>query len=469
MKISARLPLAIAAALSSACNFTPAPQAPSMEVPPHFKEGQGWKVARPAAHEPRGEWWRIFHDPELDAILKSVEVSNQTLQSSIARAEETAALLTSAKMAFLPTLGLDGSTTRSKSGAQGGSFSANAVTGKGSGAHTVSSVTANVGWEADLWGRVRHGAKAATADAQAAQADVESTRLSLQAQAAQTYFSLRAADAQKKLLEGEVENYQKSLDLTKNREAQGIASGADIAQAQTQLATTRAALIEIGVQRATLEHALANLTGRAPASFGLKEMALTSSIPTVPGSAPSTLLQRRPDIAAAERRVAAANERIGAARAAFFPSIALSTDTGWRGLSDIFTKSNNFWSLGIDAAESILDSGKRIAAKAQADATWKQTVADYRQTVLNGLQEAEDALATLRILAQETIAQDQAVRAARDNERIASNQYRAGTLSYLNVTAAQASSLAAERTAIDLKARRLNATVSLIKALGGAW
>ena len=276
-------------------------------------------------------------------------------------------------------------------------------------------------------------------------------------------------DAQKHLLENEVANFQKSLELTKNREAQGIASSADVAQAATQLANTRAALIELGVSRATFEHALATLTGRPPAVFDVKVAALAANIPALPAALPSTLLQRRPDIAAAERRVAAANERIGAARAAFFPTLTLGADKGWRGIADLFAKSNNFWALGVDLAEPILDSGRRIAEKAQADATWKATVADYRQTVLTALQEAEDALATLRVLAEESIAQDEAVRAARENERIATNQYKAGTLSYINVAVAQAAALNAERSAIDVQARRLNATVALIKALGGGW
>ena len=464
-----RTSLIVGTTIIAGCNFTPKHQAPEMEIPPHFKEGNGWKVAQPAAHQPRGDWWSIYHDSDLNAIMKSVEVSNQSLQSAIARAEQTAALLKSAKMAFVPTLGVAESTTRSKSGAQGGSFSANTVGGKGGTAHNVSSVTITAGWEADLWGRIRHGAKAATADVQAAQADVESTRLSLQSQAAQSYFSLRGVDAQRRLLESEIASYEKSLEITKNKKAQDIVSGADVAQAETQLATTRAQLIELGVQRATLEHALATLTGRAPAAFDVKQASLTTTVPSLPGATPSVLLQRRPDIAAAERRVAAANERIGAARAAFFPTLTLNADTGWRGIADLFSKPNNFWSLGLDVAESILDSGKRIAAKAQADATWKQTVADYRQTVLTALQETEDALATLRILALEAAAQDEAVRASRESERIATNQYKAGTLSYLNVATAQAASLAAERTAIDLRTRRLNATVSLLKALGGNW
>jgi NodT family efflux transporter outer membrane factor (OMF) lipoprotein len=451
------------------CNFSPVHQAPPMRVPPHFKESEGWKVAKPADDKPRGDWWSIFHDRDLNVIVRRVEVSNQSLQSAAARAEQTAALLTSAKLAFLPTATTTGSFTRSKSGSTGGSSNANSLNSRSAGISNIKSVSGSMSWEIDLWGRLRHLAKAATADTEAARADVESTRLSLQTQAAQAYFSLRAADAQEELLESEVTNYQKALDLNVNREAQGIGTKADIAQAETQLATTRAALIEVGVQRATLEHALATLTGRAPADFGLKRGGLKSDIPVLPSATPSTLLERRPDVAGAERRVAAANERVGAAHAAFFPSLTLSADTGWRGLTNVFSKANNFWSLGADVAEPILDSGQRIAQSEQAKAVWKETVADYRQTVLTALQEAEDQISTLRILALESVAQDEAIRAARENERISRNQYEAGTLSYLNVVVAQASALTAERNAIDLRMRRLNATAILIKALGGGW
>jgi NodT family efflux transporter outer membrane factor (OMF) lipoprotein len=374
-------------------------------------------------------------------------------------------------MALLPTLDVSGSATRSKSGAQGGSTNPNSLTsGSGGGSHQNSrSITFASLWEVDLWGRLRHAAKAATADAQAAQGDVQSTLLSLQTLAAQNYFALRAADAQKKLLEGEVTNYQGAVELTKNRYEAGVDSGIEVSQAETQLANAKVSLIEVGVQRATLEHALAAVTGRAPAAFGLKDKSLTATVPSPPAAAPSTLLERRPDIAAAERRVAAANERVGQARAAFFPTLTLNGDTGWRGLTDLISSSNNFWSIGAELAEPILDRGQRIAAKEQADAALKGAVADYRQTVLSGLQEAEDALSTMRILAAETVAQEEAVRAARESERISINQYKEGKLSYINVAVAQAQSLAAERNLIDLRSRRLSATVALIKALGGSW
>lgn len=453
------------------CSFSPKKQAPVMNLPANFKESRGWKVAQPADHLPRGNWWSIFHDSDLDAIMKSLEVSNQSLQSAVAKAQQTSALLTAAKLAFLPTASATSDYTVNKSGALGGSSNANSINAarSGSGVKSIQSVGGSANWELDLWGRLRHTAKATKADVEAVQADVESTRLTLQTQAAQSYFSLRAADAQRLLLERQVASYAKSLELTQNRKAQGVASEADVALAATQLATSRAALIETGVTRATMEHALAVLTGRAPADFGLKPATLTSHIPALPATAPSTLLQRRPDIAAGERRVAAANERIGAAIAAFFPTISLGAATGWRALANLFAQGNNFWSFGPDASLAILDSGQRLAAKAQADATWRQAVADYRQAVLTAMQESEDALSTLRILAAETEAQNEAVHAARESERIATNQYEAGTLSYINVATAQATALNAERSAIDLRSRRLNATVALIKALGGGW
>ena len=453
------------------CNFSPKKQAPLMNIPPKFKEGSGWKVAQPADHLPRGKWWSIFHDSDLDAIMQSLEVSNQSLQSAVAKAQQTSALLTAAKLAFLPTASVTSDYTVNMSGALGGSGNANSINAarSGSGVKKIQSVGASANWELDLWGRLRHTARATKADVEAVQADVESTRLSLQTQAAQSYFSLRAADTQHQLLERQVASYAKSLQLTENRKAQGVASEADVALAATQLATSRVALIETGVTRATMEHALAVLTGRAPADFGLKQTSLSTHIPALPAVAPSTLLQRRPDIAAGERRVAAANERIGAAIAAFFPTISLGAATGWRALSNLFAQGNNFWSFGPDAALAVLDSGQRLAAKAQADATWRQAVADYRQSVLTAMQESEDALSTLRILAAEAEAQNEAVRAARESERIATNQYEAGTLSYLNVATTQAAALNAERSAIDIRSRRLNATVALIKALGGGW
>jgi NodT family efflux transporter outer membrane factor (OMF) lipoprotein len=456
---------------AAGCSFSPKKQAPAMKLPAAFKENKQWQLAKPADHLPRGKWWVIFHDHDLDAIMQSLEVSNQSLQSSVAKAEQTAALLAGAKFAFLPTASTDSSYTVNMSGALGGANNANSLNARsaGSGIKNIQSVSGTTNWEIDVWGRLRHLAKAAKANVEATRADVETMRLTLQAQAAQSYFTLRAADAQKNLLERQVASYAKSLELTQNRKAQGVASEADVALAATLLATTRAALIDVGVNRATMEHAIAVLTGRAPADFGLKPATLSAHIPTVPSDPPSVLLQRRPDIAAGERRVAAANENIGAAIAAFFPTISLGASSGWRALTNLFAQGNNYWSFAPDAAFNLLDGGQRIAAKAQADASWRQAVADYRQAVLTAMQETEDALSTLSILSAESKAQDEAVRAARESERIAVNQYQAGTLSYINVTTAQAAALNAEVSSINIRSRRLVATVTLVKALGGGW
>lgn len=451
-----------------------------MELPAEFKEApapvaapSGWQIAEPADHLPRGAWWSPFGDSDLDGLLNEVSTSNQSLQAAIARAEQTEALLGSAKLAFLPTLNSTGGVTRNKSGRLGGAGNANALNVRGPGVTDIQSLNFSSNWEIDLWGRLRHGAKAAKADAQAARADVESVRLSLTARAARTYFALRAADAQLSSLARQVDGLEKSLQLTRNREAQGIASPADVALAETQLANTRAALHQTRAQRATLEHALAVLAGRPPSSFQLAPATLAARVPSLPAATPSTLLQRRPDIAAAERRVAAANQRIGAARAAFFPVLNLGADTGWRGLADgglaaLIVTNANFWALGADLTFAVLDGGRRLAGKRQADATWKANVADYRQTVLDALQEAEDALSNLRIFADQARAQTQAQRSAGESLRIATNQYQAGTLSYLNVVVAQSAFLNAERETIALQAARLNATIDLITALGGS-
>ncbi|MFD0892945.1 efflux transporter outer membrane subunit [Luteolibacter ambystomatis] len=441
--------------LLSGCSLVAPKQQLDPGIPANFKESGIWRKAQPAAHLPRGDWWRLFNDGELSSLLKRVEVSNASLAAAEAQSREAAALVISAKLSFVPSLTGNASATRS------------GLAGKSKG--TEYSIGASSSWELDLWGRLRHSARATTADAEAAAADVQSTKLSLQAQAAQTYFSLRAVDAQRDLLDRQIESYEKSLEITRNRYAQGVVSRGDVAQAETQLAATRTAAIETGVQRATLEHALAVLVGQAPAAFSLPRRPLASSVPSIPSSTPSRLLERRPDIAAAERRVAAANERIGAAKAAFFPTISLGASGGWSGAGNLFTAPTRFWSLGPELAAPILDGGQRLAAKAQADATYDRTVAEYRQTVLTALQETEDALATLRVLSQEAGAQQLAVKAARDSERIALNEYKAGTNNYLNVAVAQAAALTAERNALDLQARRLNAAAALVSALGGGW
>lgn len=444
--------LSLLALFLTGCSLVAPKQSTDLEVPANFKESGIWKAAKPSAHVARGDWWRVFGDNELSALMKRVDVSNASLAIAEARSREAAALVKGARLSFVPSLTSSASSTRSNGSTD-----------------TLNAIGLDSSWEIDLWGRLRHNARATTASAEAAAADVESTRLSLHSLTAQTYFSLRASDAQRDLLDRQIASYEKSLEVTRNRYAQGVASRGDVAQAEAQLASTKSTALETAAQRATYEHALAVLVGQAPSSFSMPRGALSASVPSIPNSSPSQLLERRPDIAAAERRVAAANERIGAARAAFFPALSLGGSGGWKGTSTLLSVPTRVWSLGPELAAPLLDGGQRIAEKAQADAAYDRTVAEYRQTALTAFQETEDALSTLRLLAAEAGTQQAAVKAARESERIALNEYKAGTSSFLNLAVAQAQALNAERNALDLQARRLTATAKLVTALGGGW
>jgi NodT family efflux transporter outer membrane factor (OMF) lipoprotein len=328
-----------------------------------------------------------------------------------------------------------------------------------------------VSWEVDLWGRVRRTVEASEASAQASVADLESAKLSAQAQLAEDYFLLRVQDTQIRLLNDTVDAYQRSLQLTRNQYAVGVAARADVAQAETQLKSTQAQAIDAGILRAQLEHAIAVLLGKAPADFSIAAEVVTTEFPAIPTGLPSELLERRPDIAAAERRTAAANAQIGVAEAAFFPSLTLSATGGFQSsvMSELFSLPSRYWSIGSTLAQVIFDAGLRRAQTDQAIATYDENVANYRQTVLLGFQDVEDNLAALRILEQEAAVQDEAVKAARESLTITLNQYRAGTANYLAVVVAQAIALSNERTALGILGRRLAASVALIKALGGGW
>lgn len=329
----------------------------------------------------------------------------------------------------------------------------------------------DVGWEADVWGRVRQTVESNVAGAQASAADLEAVRLSAQAELASDYFQLRALDAQRQLLDDSVAAFQKSLDLTRNRYVVGVAGKVDVVQAETQLKSTQAQAIDIGVQRAQLEHAIAVLIGKPPAEFALAPIPLSVAMPAVPMGLPSELLERRPDIAAAERRVAAANAQIGVAKAAFFPALTLSAAGGFQNSSfpQWLTAPSRFWSIGPAIAQSVFDAGLRRALTDQAIAVYDASVASYRQTVLSGFQEVEDNLAALNVLKQEAEVQQDAVRAARLSLDLTINQYKAGTVSYLNVVTVQTAWLSNERTAVGIRGRQLTAAVTLVKALGGGW
>jgi NodT family efflux transporter outer membrane factor (OMF) lipoprotein len=336
---------------------------------------------------------------------------------------------------------------------------------------TSRTLAANADWELDLWGRVRRSVESNAVGAQASAADLESARLSAQAQLAQTYFQLRASDTDKRLLDDTVAALERSLQLTQNRYTAGVAAKVDVIQAQTQLRTTQAQAIDLGVQRAQLEHAIALLVGKAPSELSISAGALGALPPPAPVGLPSALLERRPDVAAAERRVAAANAQIGVAKAAYFPSLTLSASGGYQStsLADWLTAPSRFWSIGPALAATLFDGGLRRSQTEEAIANYDATVAEYRQTVLTGLQEVEDNVAALRILEQESAVQREALDAARQSLELTLNQYKAGTVSYLNVVTAQTTALASERTAVDILGRRLVASVLLVRALGGGW
>ena len=440
---------------------------PKAPVPPAYKQMAGWKQAEPRDHELRGNWWEMYGDPVLNELQRQVAAANQTLAQAEARYRQSRTLVAQARSAYFPLVDLSAGTTRSQSATAGSS------TGGGSrGAVNSHRLGVEASWEPDLWGRIRRTVEANVAAAQASAADVESVRLSIHADLAQTYFALRALDAQQRLLEESVRAFEGSLKLTQNRYNAGVVARVDVVQAESQLRTTQAQAIDTGVQRAQLEHAIAVLVGKAPAELAIPRRPLDNvAPPPIPVGVPSELLERRPDIAGAERRVAAANAQIGVAQAAYFPSITLSASGGLASstIATLFSTPARFWSLGSALAQTIFDAGARRARVQQQVALYDESVAAYRQTVLTSFQEVEDNLAALRILEEEAAVQADALAGARLSVDLALNQYKSGIVSYLNVLTAQTTALASERTAVDLQSRRLAASVLLVRALGGGW
>jgi NodT family efflux transporter outer membrane factor (OMF) lipoprotein len=457
--------IALALALAG-CAVGPDYVRPEVEAPAQYKElPPGWRTAQPSDAAPRGEWWAMFGDPELDALIARIDISNQNLRIAEARLRQARALADQARAGLFPALNVNGSATRTKSPSlpNAPSFASGAVNNF--------SASLNASWELDFWGRVRRSVEAGEAEAQASAADLEAARLSAQATLAQNYLSLRVADAGRRTLEETVEAYQRTVQLTRNRYAAGVAARVDVVQAEVQLKSAQAQLIDVGVERAQLEHAIALQLGVAPADFSIAAAPLAAGMPPIPAGLPSGLLERRPDIAAAERRTAAANARIGVAQAAFFPTVTLSAAGGSRttSFSDLFAAPTHFWSLGAALTGPLFDAGLRSAQKAQALGAYDEEVATYRQTVLAGFQEVEDNLAALRILEEEAAVQHEVVQSARQALDLTTNQYQAGVVSYLNVIVAQATLLSNQRTEFNILGRRLTASVALIKALGGGW
>jgi NodT family efflux transporter outer membrane factor (OMF) lipoprotein len=467
-----------------ACTVGPNYVRPPAEVPAAYKEMDGWKVAEPKDHLVRGAWWEIFNDPELNGLEEQVNISNQNVAVAEAQFRQARALVQAARAGYFPTATIGASFTRSlgSSSFSGSTSSTRSGTSskppaKSSGTSTSTSphsdflLPASVSWEPDLWGRIRRTVEASRASAQASAADLEGVRLLIQAELAQDYLLLRTLDGERQLLDQTVEAFQKSLELTKNRYAGGVASRVEVLQAEAQLKSTQAQAIDVGVQRAQLEHAIALLVGKPASVFSIPVRPLTTVPPAVPVGLPSELLERRPDIAAAERRMAAANAQIGVAVAAYYPTVTLSASGGFEAssLSKWLTWPSRFWSVGAAISETVFDGGLRRAQTDQARAVYDENVASYRETVLTGFQEVEDNLASLRILAEEARVQDEAVKAAKQSVTLTTNQYKAGTVSYLAVIVTQAIALNNERTAIDILGRRMNAGVLLVKALGGGW
>ena len=447
------------------CAVGPDYKRPDVPVSSTFKELEGWRDARPQDDLPRGQWWSVFGDAELDRLLARIEVSNQNVRAAEARVRQARSVTDQARSAFFPPINANASGVRSK--APSLSNSPSFATG------AVNTWNANLAtsWELDFWGKLRRTLEASDASWQASDAQLEAAKLSARASLAQAYFNLRAAESTQKLLQDTVAAYQKSLDLTQNRYNAGVAARVDVVQAEVQLKSAQAQLIDIGVDRATFEHAIAILVGDAPANFSLASAPLTLKMPSIPVGMPSTLLERRPDVAAAERNAASANAKIGIAKAAMFPSLTLSGTVGYRSsvLADLFSAPSRLWSLGAAATAPLFDAGLRRAQTDQAIAVYDEQVATYRQTVLIAFQEVEDNLATLRILDEEARIQDEVVAGARRALELTLNQYQAGVVSYLNVITAQATLLTNERAAANILNRRLTASVLLVKALGGGW
>lgn len=460
MKTSALIP-ALVSVLLSACAAGPDYLRPTVDTPAAFKELGDWKPAEP--REPAADrWWTAFGDPVLDDLQARLEISNQNLRAAEAAYRQALALADAARAAWFPAINASAGATRSASSA------ATATSGNAP-ARNSFSVGATVSWELDVWGRIARTVEGADASLAASAADLAAARLSARATLAQTYFQLRAAERQQALLDASVDAYARALELTRNRYAAGVAGKADVAQAESQLRSTRAAALDASLSRSQYEHAIAVLLGLPPAGFTLAPSAAPLPVAPVAVTLPSALLERRPDIAAAERRVAAANAAIGAAQAARFPVLGLSGNTGFRNarIEDLLTVPSRYWSLGPTLAAAIFDGGARKAAVGQAQAGWEKAVATYRQTVLTAFQEVEDNLASARLLEAAAAEQAAAVTAAAEAETIAVNQYRAGTVSYLNVVTAQAAHLAARRSANDIATRRLLAAVQLAKNAGG--
>ncbi len=464
-----------AAAFLAGCNIGPKYARPPVDTPPAYKElnvpdssaAQGWKLAHPSDATLHGNWWEIFNEPELNNLEAEVNASNQTIAQAMANVDQARALVKEARAQLFPTV----------SGGVGMSRIRNPLAGvSAAGTGNVPSFNEytlpfDASWVPDLWGRVRNQVAANIANAQISASDLENVRLTAQAELAVDYFDLRGQDAIAELLKSTVIAYQQSLDLTKALYETGIDSDESVAQAETQLEVTEAQETNLGILRAQLEHAIATLTGKPASNFSVAPLPLNSNPPAIPVGVPSQLLERRPDVSAAERSMAQANAQIGVARAAYFPTVTLSATVGFESthFSDWLTWPFRFWTFGPSASETIFDAGLRKATVQQFRATYDANLASYRQTVLTAFQQVEDDLSTLRILAVQIQQQDTAVQSANRNLGLATDRYRLGIDPYLNVITAQTTLLTNQQTDLNLRIQQMTASVQLIEALGGGW
>ncbi len=471
--------LTVTTCLLAGCTVGPKYHTPPAETPVAYKEltpadyknTDGWKVAQPKDDALRGKWWEIFGDPQLNALEEKVNVSNQNIAAAAASFFAARALVKEARSQLFPRVTTNPAITVQRPSAKLSSGKAGGSTSSSTSTFADYTLPFDATWEPDLFGRIRNTIKSAAYGAQASAADLENTRLTVHADVAVDYFQLRGQDALKQLLDSTVVAFQQSLDLTRARYETGIDSDEAVAQAETQLEATQAQDAALGVQRAQFEHAIAMLTGQPASTFSIPVEPLTSKPPGIPIGVPSQILERRPDIAAAERLVAQANAQIGIARAAYFPNLTLSAAAGFESSSftSWFSWPSRFFSVGPAAAETIFDAGLRRATMQQYRAQYDETVANYRQTVLTAFQQVEDNLASLRILSVEIQYQDTAVKSAEKSLAIAKDRYSLGIDPYLNVLTAQTALLSNQETAVNLRIQQMTASGGLIEALGGGW
>jgi NodT family efflux transporter outer membrane factor (OMF) lipoprotein len=459
--------LAIAASQLTGCTVGPKYHRPAAEVPPAYKEVGDWKPAQPNDQSFGSNWWEIFQDPQLNALELQVNVSNQNLKAAAAQYTQARAILRYQRADYFPTVTVDPTATRNKTSANRQPHSAQ-FSGIN---YTDLQIPFELSYQVDVWGRVRRTVESYREQAQASAADLATVNLSMHSQLALDYFQARMLDAEEQLLNSTVTQYEQALQLIENRFAGGLASDLEVEQARTQLETTRAQAIDVGVARAQFEHAVAVLIGKPPTSFSLAPLPLTMPPPPIPVGLPSELLERRPDIAAAERLMASANAQIGVAKAAYYPLVNLAAAGGFESgsVTTLLSGPSILWSAGPSALFTIFDVGRRRAASDQAIASYDQAVANYRQTVLTGFQQVEDNVAALRILENEAQVQARAVTAAQKYLELAITRYTGGVTSYLEVTTAQSAALSDEVTAVNILGRRMVDAVTLVQALGGGW